>query len=513
MLRSWIARGLLAAGVLALLSSHAHASPQAPADDDTELRILQLDPGLSIEIAALRYVLTPEELDALTGLDDEEAMRRWIDDYWKRRDPIFTTTENEVRAEHERRVAYAAEVFRSFNWPGWDERGEVYIRYGPPAHRQIVAPEVTAAGTTPPREFWWYAGHEALVMFEDARSAGHFERVLFSGRSAGSARLYKVDVPIDAEMVFGDEGDRPADFMERVQPDDWIAFLGRFDTVVEETPSSYPTDFQRARLPFYFGVKRFRGGEATDRVDVNIEFVADLGRGAAGHFTKNYAATAVFWDTDGEEVGRKTQNVQLPTVQPGADSLRIFPAQLQFSMPPDFYHMGVTVREAESGRFSSFRQDVRCPDYDSKLAVSDIVFASRIADATRPSPFNRGPLFVVPHPYERYDRSGPIPIYFEVYNLTTSESGVASYTVEYEIIGKTPGKKPGFFARLFGAEASPVAVSASFRGTCRGGEDRIHIAVSPENLWHGELNLQVKITDDASGAEARSEAVFHMVEE
>jgi len=40
---------------------------------------------------------------------------------------------------------------------------------------------------------------------------------------------------------------------------------------VEDTPASYPFNFNRKELPFFFGVDRFRGGEGTNRVDVQIE--------------------------------------------------------------------------------------------------------------------------------------------------------------------------------------------------------------------------------------------------
>lgn len=53
--------------------------------------------------------------------------------FWASRDPAPVTEANERRIEHYRRVAYSREHFGAFKFP-WDTRGDVYVRYGEPAH-------------------------------------------------------------------------------------------------------------------------------------------------------------------------------------------------------------------------------------------------------------------------------------------------------------------------------------------------------------------------------------------
>jgi hypothetical protein len=62
---------------------------------------------------------------------------------------------------------------------------------------------------------------------------------------------------------------------------------------------------------------------------------------------------------------------------------RLMPAQLVFSLSPWFYHMAVTVEGLTYGKVSSYRQDVTCVDFESKLGMSDILFASKIAPVTQ----------------------------------------------------------------------------------------------------------------------------------
>lgn len=53
--------------------------------------------------------------------------------YWASRDPAPATAANERKLEHYRRVAYSLEQFGKDRFP-WDVRGDVYVRYGRPAH-------------------------------------------------------------------------------------------------------------------------------------------------------------------------------------------------------------------------------------------------------------------------------------------------------------------------------------------------------------------------------------------
>ena len=53
--------------------------------------------------------------------------------YWAGRDPAPATAANERKLEHYRRVAYSLEHFGKDRFP-WDVRGDVYVRYGQPAH-------------------------------------------------------------------------------------------------------------------------------------------------------------------------------------------------------------------------------------------------------------------------------------------------------------------------------------------------------------------------------------------
>src|SRR5262249_59917092 len=52
--------------------------------------------------------------------------------FWREHDPDLATPENEAQLEYWARVAQAYFLFYDPARRQWDERGEVYVRYGPP---------------------------------------------------------------------------------------------------------------------------------------------------------------------------------------------------------------------------------------------------------------------------------------------------------------------------------------------------------------------------------------------
>src|SRR5260370_39815531 len=79
------------------------------------------------------YIITEEERKAFKKLETDEERERFIEEYWRRRDPDPDTDENEYREEYYERIAYANEHYAS-GIPGWKTaRGRIYITWGKPA--------------------------------------------------------------------------------------------------------------------------------------------------------------------------------------------------------------------------------------------------------------------------------------------------------------------------------------------------------------------------------------------
>src|SRR5437879_3723620 len=80
----------------------------------------------------VRWIITDEERAAFKQLSNDEERDQFIEAFWQRRDPTPDTVENEFKEEHYRRMAYANEHFPA-GIPGWKtDRGQMYIKFGPP---------------------------------------------------------------------------------------------------------------------------------------------------------------------------------------------------------------------------------------------------------------------------------------------------------------------------------------------------------------------------------------------
>ncbi len=91
-------------------------------DDETRTRLQDI-----------HSVATPQEAAEYEALSPDQQAD-FVRMFWQRRDPTPATPGNERLVEHYRRVLYAMRHFSTGRKP-WDTRGEIYIRYGEPAHK------------------------------------------------------------------------------------------------------------------------------------------------------------------------------------------------------------------------------------------------------------------------------------------------------------------------------------------------------------------------------------------
>ena len=246
-----------------------------------------------------------------------------------------------------------------------------------------------------------------------------------------------------------------------------------------------------------------------NRMEVNIEFSADLSPGEKNLPQKTWAASAVFLDSEFNEIARDEHEITLPTSinEDGDENVRLIPAQLVVTLPQEYYRLAVSLEERETNRSSAYRSTISFSDFRYDLAISDILFASKIAPAERQSPFNRGALEVVPHPIRRYRKDETVPVYFEIYNLQLDDDGVSRYTVEYRIVPHSP-QKSAFWDRY---EVDSPIVSSRFESSSYGETDPQYMSVDTDNLWQGAFDLLVTVKDEITQAVVFRQATFRIV--
>lgn len=78
------------------------------------------------------FIITKQEKEVFYKLENDTDRKKFIENFWLRRDPDPDTVENEYKDEFCERISYANKTFES-GIPGWKtDRGRVYLILGKP---------------------------------------------------------------------------------------------------------------------------------------------------------------------------------------------------------------------------------------------------------------------------------------------------------------------------------------------------------------------------------------------
>ena len=133
----------------------------------------------------LTYLAQQEELRPYPGLT-VDGKRRFLREFWLRRDPTPGTWENELQTNFYLRIADANRRFREGGAgaaPGWHtDRGRVFIRHGEPD--DIL--RMPQTGPDRPWEAWKYKEHNTKFVFLDLTRLGNYSLIYSSDREERS---------------------------------------------------------------------------------------------------------------------------------------------------------------------------------------------------------------------------------------------------------------------------------------------------------------------------------------
>lgn len=105
---------------------------------------IKLDPESQSFYEYARLIMTDDEKDIFTHLPDKDERKRFIQDFWDKRDPDTDTETNEYQEEFFRRIDYANARFKQ-GTPGWKtDRGRIYIYFGQPDKTEEWQPQQMA---------------------------------------------------------------------------------------------------------------------------------------------------------------------------------------------------------------------------------------------------------------------------------------------------------------------------------------------------------------------------------
>lgn len=468
------------------------AQPMYASDD---LSVI-LSPAQRID--AIRYLLGSEDRATLNAFGNTDDALAWIDHYWVQQDIIHTDDTNVMRIEHYRRVSVALERFAVMKAPGWDQRGEIYIRYGEPLLRGIsppealgpeaaqgfeVLPEMVTVGYTRAREMWFYGRFNMFVQFEDVGEDGYY--TYFSEHVRGFER--------ERDRLHAAEMDLTAHTLEGLPYTPWATPLerqvGNFLEALATHAWWTPYMDRASTIPVYCDLVSFVGQRGRE-LSVELEFDRDAGDGG-GLLAGEFEATVAFRDNGRNVISRSKQRVHANERRSTHGTL--IPMRFSLGDASRVAEVDVTIQNMATTDFTSEAYAVG-GEAGGVLVVSDLLFAYDIEAAGADATFARRDLDVIPHPARVYSRGHRVPIYFEIYHLDVDDTGMSAYTITYEIV-----REDGNAA---------IELASTFSSAAHGPNDVVQMHMQSENLQKGRYRCRVVITDNHSNRSVERDAVF-----
>ncbi|HKG93189.1 MAG TPA: GWxTD domain-containing protein [Gemmatimonadaceae bacterium] len=445
--------------------------------------LARLDQDERRDMLGLEGVLREEDAKAYRQLP--EGARFQLDSlFWDRIDPLRLTPVNEARVEFLSRVAYADLRFSSpeFRTKGWrTDRGDAYIRYGPPPVVATFAPEVTNVAASPEAvakvtTVWWYP--ESKIRF------------VFMGPPAMNYASYAGDFRAYAENLR---------YMAPMRLDNLKSAV-RVDSVAVQ-------------------IARFRGDSA-NAVDVSVFADIPTGRMLRDVDVQQSTLETALFITDG--LRRDLVAARDSSVVRAASRERVTGRSWRRVLPPGQYFYRVEAREPGSGHNARASAAVELDAFPAgALATSDILVARRIVprEGAAADPRGRGDFLIVPNGSLTYAPDDTLFLYWENYGVTADSQGNGRIRIELALRLTEMLRPADFAARLLGGLADAVGASAEGddrvvlryeRAVPAGGRDRVpnYLALALDRAPYGDYMIELTVTDLTTGRKTtRSRAI------
>jgi GWxTD domain-containing protein len=481
------------------------------------------------------YIITDEERKAFKKLQTDEERERFIEEFWRRRDPDPDTDENEFKEEYYERIAYANEHFAS-GIPGWKtDRGRIWIMYGKPDERethpmggQYDRPSYEGGGSTStyPFEIWFYrylagVGSGIEIEFVDPTGSGEYHIARNPDEKDALLMVPGAGLTLSEQLGLSNKADRvsnlggignPAYQREQDSPFSRLQLLAdlsrppqvKFNELAGLTNTPAIED-----NPLNFDVRIDFFQQSSDRVITAFTIQADnkdlVFQDSGGLLQAKLNIFAKVTSVAGRRVGVFEDPVITTATSEELSEAKDRKSAYQkaLPLPPGTYKVDVIVRDVTSGATGIRHVGFTVPKYDpQKLSTSTLVLAAKLeslADQPAVGQFVIGQTKVIPNVSGIYKRGTNVGVYLQVYNAGIDQTTLRpSVDVEYALLkdGKELGKQ-----------------AEDWRGMGNSGQ-RLTLArlIDTRSLAPGEYELQIRIRDRVSGQQLSPSGKFSVVQ-
>lgn len=558
----WCLTAILSAGVLVPASLYAQAPAAAPgapqSDQNTDKKQDNKQDNkkeakkpsqrqLYNELASpykkwlnedVIYIITDEERRAFVQLQTNEEREEFIEAFWQRRNPDPDSTDNPVKEEHYRRIAYANEHFAS-GIPGWKtDRGHVYIAYGKPDSIETHPtggtwnrPMEQGGGSTEtyPYEDWTYnyiegLGNNVELEFVDTTGTGQYQfttdpsakDALLEIPGAGLTLAEEQGLSTKAQRFMNTDGTHLAPSAMGGQP----ASLDEFNRLemsakvfappvvkFKDLEAMVSSRIVRDQLHFTYRFDFMRITSDTVLVPITV----NIPNGQMSFHDRDgvHSATLDLFARISTLSGRVVQTFEDTVRQDFPDSLlqqslkssSVY--QKAVPLRPGLYRLDVVLKDTTSNNVGVLATRLAVPPFeDEKLAASTLILADQISPVSAKElgvgQFVIGSVKIRPKVDQVFPANQPLGLFLQIYNLKVDE--------------KTHKNDASIDIQVFqGDKAMAHVVQTSEQMKQTGEQLTVQQIVQLAALMPGKYRVDIKATDALANQTITRSADFTVV--
>jgi len=473
----------------------------------------------------VRWIISDEERTAFKRLQTDDEKQAFIEQFWLRRDPTPDTEENEFKEEHYRRIAWANDRFAS-GVPGWKtDRGQIYIKFGPPDENDSHTSggpgtrDIEEGGgetTFFPYERWRYrylecCGSDVTIEFVDPSMTNEYHITMDPSEKDALARVPGAGLTLYEQLGLADKSERfnrtdgtllgtgsqplPAKMNQFTRLEQFTNLQKAPAVKFKDLEALVQSSIKYNLLPMKVRMDYFPITGSTVLTNLTIQFERKdlqykqkdgVAEGAVNIFANIETMTHRRVIRPIEEV------VSIPPVpaemlQQATQGSAIY--QKQISLVPGVYRLTVAAKDVIGGNTTTWEQRLDVPRFDDdQLAMSSLVLADTIEKLPTTSigtgQFVIGASKVRPRVNGKFRRDEKVGIYLQVYNFELDQlTHKADGEVQYEVTRNGTNEKVFDFSedltQLTGGAAQMV----------------IEKLLPLQNFAPGDYTLKMKVID------------------
>jgi GWxTD domain-containing protein len=433
------------------------------------------------------YIITAKEKEVFLNLPTDADRGRFMETFWKRRNPNPQVPENEFKLEYYKRIAAANKLFGTGGLAGWrTDRGKIYILLGPPKDIQRDSNPQPQGATlvsvfSGAKETWQYWGlpnpnlpYNMEFVFEDKFGTGAFQ--LESTFRVESGRNRPFDSS-DLSYQFNRQ-----ELLAEAQKNPFEGF--------DKLKEIITTQVSYTNIPFGSAVFFLKGSGTKTIIPLALEIsraaLASKYIDAKESFSLNLIINVS--DTLGRMIFEKSRALNFRRAGPGAASApqKAFNVETALELEPGPYKLHLLLLDNFSGKVGTVHEDLTVPSFGGQeLALSSLLLSAGAAEAFPNDEEGRPSDLAETRAGRVFLRGEELTVAFEVYNLSLNPTtGQNKLRAEYTF--------------LQGGSPLVQVPSAAIKPT--GEKDcRVRISFRLKNFKPAEYVFRVQVTDEGTG--------------